>query len=438
MRCRGGPRRVSLLAVPKRIIPVASGKGGVGKTTFAINFALALSRRASTVLVDLDTGTSSIRSTLSTPVHRDLYHFYRKGARLADCVTPLDRALDTEGEFRNFGFVAGPRHFIAELAQPDAAFRRRVAAEINSLDVDYVVVDLRAGLDENVLDFLPYTNSGVLVFTPHHPTATLAASDIVKAILFRTLRLIFAPGSAVFSLPGMADSHDLIKELLEVTEDVYDESIPNLDALLKDMRDVFGPQPLLDVIADVLEDFRVHYVLNMFNGVQEGYERTLKPFVENVAHNVSTRPTLTQLGWVVDDERIHQANCSGRPILLERRHARKRVLAEPDPVMAELEALASSMLGIARRPKRAAPVAAAPRPSHAETLDAGELLDAQLSSLKAMYSDRSQDTVRENFSYLVFRALNLIAPPRAPSEFGQTALAQPDQIQRWFIRRQGV
>ena len=320
-----------MLAVPKRIIPVASGKGGVGKTTFAINFALALSRRASTVLVDLDTGTSSVRSTLNTPVHRDLYHFYRKGARLADCVTPLDRALDTEGEFRNFGFVAGPRHFIAELAQPDAAFRRRVAAEINSLDVDYVVVDLRAGLDENVLDFLPYTNSGVLVFTPHHPTATLAASDIVKAILFRTLRLIFAPGSAVFSLPGMADSHDLIKELLEVTEDVYDESIPNLDALLKDMRDVFGPQPLLDVIADVLEDFRVHYVLNMFNGVQEGYERTLKPFVENVAQNVSTRPTLTQLGWVVDDERIHQANCSGRPILLERRHARKRVRRRARP-----------------------------------------------------------------------------------------------------------
>ncbi|QQR72583.1 MAG: P-loop NTPase [Holophagales bacterium] len=428
-----------MFAVPKRIIPVASGKGGVGKTTFAINFALALSRRAPTVLVDLDTGTSSVRTTLSTPVRRDLYHFHRKGTPLSDCITPLDGGLDGDGEFRNFGFVAGPLHFIADLAQPDATFRRRVAAEINTLPADYVVVDLRAGLDENVLDFLPYTNSGVLVFTPHHPTATLAASDIVKAILFRTLRLIFAPGSAVFSLPGMADSHDLIKELLEVTEDVYDESIPNLDALIKDMRDVFGPQPLLDVITDVLEDFRVHYVLNMFNGVQEGYERTLKPFVENVARNVSARPTLTQLGWVVEDERIHQANCSGRPILLDRRQIRKRPAAEADPVMAELEALASSMLGISRRPRRAPALpASVPTPVAPERLDPTELLDAQLASLKAMYSDRSNDTVRENFSYLVFRALNLIAPPRAPSEFGQTAVAQPEQIQRWFMRRQAV
>ena len=42
--------------MPKRIIPVSSGKGGVGKTTVATNFALSLSRYAPTILVDLDTG----------------------------------------------------------------------------------------------------------------------------------------------------------------------------------------------------------------------------------------------------------------------------------------------------------------------------------------------------------------------------------------------
>src|SRR5207247_9066798 len=59
----------------KRIIPISSGKGGVGKTTFAINFALALSRHGRTVRVDLDTGTSAIRNAIDAPIAKDLHHF---------------------------------------------------------------------------------------------------------------------------------------------------------------------------------------------------------------------------------------------------------------------------------------------------------------------------------------------------------------------------
>ena len=34
-----------------RIIPISSGKGGVGKTTLALNYALSLSRHGRTILV---------------------------------------------------------------------------------------------------------------------------------------------------------------------------------------------------------------------------------------------------------------------------------------------------------------------------------------------------------------------------------------------------
>jgi len=51
----------------------------VGKTTLAINLALSLSRHGRTILVDLDTGTSSIRASLDAPVEKDLYHFFKKG-----------------------------------------------------------------------------------------------------------------------------------------------------------------------------------------------------------------------------------------------------------------------------------------------------------------------------------------------------------------------
>src|SRR4026209_199156 len=100
--------------MPHRIIPFSSGKGGVGKTTFAVNFDLTLSRHAPTVLVDLDTGTSSVRSTVPAGVAHARYHFKRRGVPLRACISRLDPQLDPDGLYRDFGFIAGPRNFIAE------------------------------------------------------------------------------------------------------------------------------------------------------------------------------------------------------------------------------------------------------------------------------------------------------------------------------------
>ena len=404
----------------KRIIPISSGKGGVGKTTFAINFALALSRRGRTVLVDLDTGTSAIRNAIDVPIARDLYHFFRKGEPLNNCVTPLDEKLDRHRQFPNFGFVAGPLHLIDEITNFGAAHKAKLINAINGLDADYVILDMRAGLDSNVIDFLPFSNSGILIFTPHLPSATLAASDIVKAILFRKLRLIFSKESPFFTTVGSdIDYWRLINDLIDRVEDVYDDSVQNLDAFADDLANNLGDHPVTRTVQQTLDEFRVHYVLNLFNGVEDSFNTAVKPFVENLTSNVSARCGVTNLGWITRSDAIHRGNCNKIPALLlppEKKPGAQKPKANP------IDDLRLAIgLEPPRKPKQRGAAAAAPM------LDPADHLTNQLHVLKTMFEQKKDDDFHANFEYASQRAL-FTMKTRRPSEFGDVRIYTPNEM----------
>lgn len=406
----------------RRILPVASGKGGVGKTTFATNFALALSRIGPTVLVDLDTGTSSVRNTIDVEVNRDLYHFFRRGEPLDRCLTQLPVKLDPHGTFSNFGYVAAPRHAMEEFTNLSDEHRIRLMRAINQLPADYVVLDLRAGLDANVLDFLPHSNSGILVFTPHHPAATMAAADIVKALLFRKLRLLFAADGP---LVPSATSEQLraVNALLDRVEDSYDDSIPNLDTFLKELAEAFGEVPLVEALADNVASFGVYFVLNLFDGVRESFDGAVAPFVRTLQEYVSSQLSIHNLGWIVSSPEVHQGNCERRPIVLRELAGEK----PRDAVSEELERLAIATGLAARRPPRKRVF------DYLVSIDRTRALVDQLEVLKAMHGHTSTMQVRDNFAYIARRAIHVLDSLPA-DRFGQRRLLTPLELFQVLVR----
>src|SRR5882672_4580084 len=235
---------------------------------------------------------------------------------------------------------------------------------------------MRAGLDSNVIDFLPFSNSGVLIFTPHLPSATLAASDIVKAILFRKLRLIFSRESPFYAtVEGKIDFWRLINELIDQVEDVYDSSVGNLDAFVDDLAGNLGDHPITRTVQQTLDEFRVHYVLNLFNGVDDSFETAVKPFVENLTQHVSARCGVTNLGWITRSDAIHRANCNKIPALLL--PPEKKKVPKSDRVARELAELRLTAIGL--EPKRPQPVQAG-KPRFVSTGDPSDHLaqDAEL------------------------------------------------------------
>lgn len=171
-----------------QIIPVASGKGGVGKSLLSANLAVALSQAGKrVVLADLDLGASNLHLVLGQPSPKNgLGTWLMEGGNFSDVIAPT--------EYENLKFIAGDSE-IPGLTALKAPQRTRLVKNFKAIDADYLIIDLGAGTHQIILDLFLLSPQGIVVSAPA-TTAILNGYLFLKNTVFRLLNSSFRAGSA--------------------------------------------------------------------------------------------------------------------------------------------------------------------------------------------------------------------------------------------------
>ena len=158
-------------------IAVVSGKGGVGKTTLAVNTSLDLASRGfETILFDADLGLANADLLLGVTPGLHLGHALEGGASIERLLTPVAERL---------ALVAGGSG-IASLADLSPSRRGELLSILRELEARcrVLLVDCGAGIGPGVLD-LALAADEILVVTTPEPTALADAYGLVKSLVRR-------------------------------------------------------------------------------------------------------------------------------------------------------------------------------------------------------------------------------------------------------------
>ena len=164
----------------RTIIPIASGKGGVGKSFLAANLSIALAGLGKKVIAaDLDFGGSNLHTCFGLHnTHPGIGDFLRAHyGNLED--------LLVKTSINNLQFLAGDARspFMANMHH---AQKLRLVQHLRKLEYEFLILDLGSGSTFNTLDFFGMTRLGLLVATPEH-TSIMNMLTFLKLLAFRVI-----------------------------------------------------------------------------------------------------------------------------------------------------------------------------------------------------------------------------------------------------------
>ncbi|WP_018139956.1 MULTISPECIES: MinD/ParA family protein [unclassified Thioalkalivibrio] len=162
-----------------RVLAVASGKGGVGKSSVAVNLGITLARRGRRVcILDGDTGLANVNILLGLRPQRGLAEVLAGECGIEDILLEGPHGLK---------IIPGASG-IRECAELSSAHQKRLVAELARIEQDFddLLLDTAAGIGDTTLDFMAAGHQVLLVLTPE-PTSLTDAFSLLKLALRRQM-----------------------------------------------------------------------------------------------------------------------------------------------------------------------------------------------------------------------------------------------------------
>lgn len=263
------------------ILPIASGKGGVGKTVLCANIGLALAAKAkSTVLVDLDLGGANLHTLLGVNNRHeglgDLIYSKDKELTVGSLIIPTDH---------DRVFLVPGDSLVPGTANLPSFRKKKLQSDLHSLVSDFVVADLSSGSSYNTVDFFLLSKAGILVITPE-TTSILNAYSFLKTAVWRLLYR---------SYPAKSEERTLIDEFMVGR---MEKNANPLSTLLEMIRGI--DERSANHAWEQLRDFTPRIVVNQ--GHREVDFRIVGKLREVVERNLGIR--IEYIGFVPHDPRV--------------------------------------------------------------------------------------------------------------------------------------
>ncbi len=271
-------------------IPVAGGKGGIGKSLLTANLSIALANLGqSTVVVDLDLGGSNLHTFLGLPNKYPGVGDFLKARK-----APLGEFM-FQTEWPKLKFIPGDGR-IPFMANIDYARKTKLIRQLKEINARFVLMDLGAGSTYNTLDFFRMSHNGIVVTNAEQP-ALMCMLTFLKNFMFRTIER------------GLRKNRRAVKALKEIYSEPISAKRTTAQSI-KQKIEAIDPESG-EALRKILECYRPRIILN--RGRQPYELDQLAKATQSL--NESLLIKADHFGFVFDDTGVSAAVSDGIPVV---------------------------------------------------------------------------------------------------------------------------